>query len=105
MHSFSQIKTSHGSKYLQQLCKHFAHKVDVTYDATEGQVDFPPGPCTILADEEMISFSCISEKAEGLLVMQSIIEQHLVKFAWREDIEFAWHTSEGSAPENKVSGN
>lgn len=29
--------TPNASKYLQQLCKHFAHKVAVVFDETEGR--------------------------------------------------------------------
>ena len=28
--------TPNGSKYLQQLCKHFAHKAEVTFDSLSG---------------------------------------------------------------------
>ncbi len=90
MNSSTLIKTKHASKYLQQLCKHFAHKVEVDYDAEKGLVQFPPGPCTILASGDDLRFSCTSEQEQGLQVMHSIIEQHLVKFAWREELTFLW---------------
>lgn len=84
------IRTEHASKYLQQLCKHFAHKVDVEYDAHKGFTAFPPGPCTMTADQVSLQIYCQSHKVEGLEAMESIIETHLVKFAWREEIAFNW---------------
>lgn len=39
--------TAQASKYLQQLCKHFAHKVEVTYGAQSGSAALPPGPASL----------------------------------------------------------
>ncbi|MCQ1798643.1 DUF2218 domain-containing protein, partial [Neorhizobium galegae] len=30
----TEWRTEHGGKYLVQLCKHFAHKIDVSYSET-----------------------------------------------------------------------
>ena len=38
---FAAVETENASKYLVQLCKHFAHKVDVDYDQTQARVEFP----------------------------------------------------------------
>ena len=37
MREIGTFTTPNASKYLQQLCKHFAHKVDVEYDETRGK--------------------------------------------------------------------
>ena len=87
---FARIDTEHGSRYMQQLCKHFAHKVAVDYDAEKARVELPPGLCMMSAEESCLSFFCESRETSGLLVMQSIIDEHLVKFAWREDIKISW---------------
>lgn len=34
------VKTEHAGKYLTQLCKHFAHKVDVSVDGNHGECRF-----------------------------------------------------------------
>ncbi len=85
--SHSILETEHASKYLQQMCKHFAHKVDAIYDAQKGNVAFPPGPCEMLAEDGLLIIICNSDSDEGVKVMQSIIDQHIVKFAWREKLE------------------
>lgn len=84
------ISTQHASKYLQQMCKHFAHKVDVNYDIEKGFVAFPPGPCTLSAFEGSLNIYCQSTEEEGVKIMETIIETHLIKFAWRETIAFNW---------------
>ncbi len=86
----STVHTPHASKYLQQLCKHFAHKVTVEYDARKGRADLPPGPCAMTAEDGSLSFHCRAKDEQGLQVMQAIIQSHLVKFAWREDLVMTW---------------
>lgn len=36
--------TAHASRYLQQPCKHFGHRVEVFYDEKTGRAALPPGP-------------------------------------------------------------
>jgi uncharacterized protein len=92
--SNASLKTEHASKYLKQLCKHFSHKVSTEYDDNLGKVKMPPGPCVITANQEELTFQCQSQDAKGIQVMQSIIEQHLVKFAWREELNITWNSTE-----------
>ena len=44
------VPTTHGSRYLQQLCKHWSHKFDVDFDADKGEIGFPMGPIRMAAD-------------------------------------------------------
>lgn len=39
--SSASVPTASGSRYLQQLCKHWAHNMTVEYDAAQGRVTFP----------------------------------------------------------------
>lgn len=87
------VETEKASKYLQQLCKHFAHKVKTDFDKTTGRVEFPPGLCYLTADEQTLNIFCQSEQDQGLLVMQGIIDSHLIKFAWREELTIDWQSS------------
>lgn len=86
----TSVPTAHASKYLQQLCKHFAHKVEVRYSPNEGRVAFPPGKCLMNADAEELSFYCLAVEDRAVPVMKSIIDKHLVKFAWREELSYDW---------------
>ncbi|MBO6948076.1 MAG: DUF2218 domain-containing protein [Rhodospirillales bacterium] len=91
MTTFStRIKTDHAQKYLQQLCKHFAHKVTVRYSPKEGRVAFPPGNCLMNANEELLKFYCLARDDRAVPVIQGILDKHLVKFAWREELEYEW---------------
>lgn len=83
--SQSRFETSNGSKYLQQLCKHFAHKVAVEFDDKSGHADLPPGRATLAADAEGLSVVVTAKDKKGLGVARYIVEDHLKRFAFRED--------------------
>lgn len=83
----ASFETSQGSKYLQQLLKHFAHKIEVEYSETEGRAALPPGPAELRADETGLHMRVSADSDEGLARAKHIIEDHLVRFAFREKLE------------------
>ena len=87
MQASTRYETVHGSKYLQQLCKHFAHKVTVSYDAETGRAALPPGPAVLNADAAGLSVVVNAEDEAGLKLAKHIIESHLIRFAFREKLE------------------
>jgi hypothetical protein len=84
------VTTDHASKYLQQLCKHFAHKVAVDYDPKTARVDFPFGDCRMWADDRTLRIECEAGSDENLQRAQTVIDDHLVRFAWREKPAIVW---------------
>lgn len=88
--------TPHGSKYLQQLCKHFAHKVEVTYDATSASVPLPTGQVTMAADAEALVVRIVAEDIRSMIQARFVIDSHLVPFAARENFTgLTWQMEEG----------
>src|SRR5690242_19097703 len=41
LHSTARVPTTKGSRYLQQLCKHWSHNLAVDFTAEKGTVVFP----------------------------------------------------------------
>jgi uncharacterized protein len=83
----ARLETSNGSKYLQQLCKHFAHRVAVRFDERTGTCSLPPGPAELQADAEGLTISVTAQDRPGLESAKSIIDSHLVRFAFRENFQ------------------
>ena len=83
----SQFETAKASQYLQQLCKHFAHKTEAVYDEHKGHVTFGMGVARMAADETALSFEAEAASAEALDRVKRIIENHIVRFAFRENLE------------------
>lgn len=69
------------------MCKHFAHKVEVRYDTEQGQVDFPMGQADLIAHQDRLDFEVRAENDEGLEQAKFILEDHIVRFAFREKLE------------------
>ena len=89
-----QFETPNGSKYLQQLCKHFAHKVIVEYDDEEGLAALPAGPARLYASATGLRVEITAEDAEGLIRARHVIDDHLKRFAFREGFEgMAWQAA------------
>ncbi len=85
--SQSQFTTQTPEKYLMQMCKHFAHKVETNYSSTQGFVDFPCGSAEFLVSDNNLIFKVTADTNENLNQSKSIIESHIVRFAYRENLE------------------
>jgi hypothetical protein len=86
-------QTEHGGKYLVQLCKHFAHKIEVSYTETHGECRFTCGTAILDADESRLKIVATAADEEQLAETESVIERHLVRFAFRENLEgLQWRT-------------
>jgi uncharacterized protein len=93
VHCVADVATSHASRYLQQLCKHFAHKRPVTFDPQAGQISFSSGECRLAADEGALKLSLTSPDADQLAQLQDVVARHLVRFAFREEMQIGWRAA------------
>lgn len=84
---FGKFETSQASRYLQQLCKHFAHKVEVSSDPLRGEVAFPFGPALLSANETALIVELTGPDQTALARGRSVIDSHLKTFAFREGFE------------------
>jgi len=86
----ASVQTEKAQRYLAQLCKHFAHKVQVDWSETEGVAHFPPGVCRMRAEADSLELVCESGSAEGLATTKAIVEDHVVRFGWKEELTVNW---------------
>ena len=99
--SIAQVPTVHGSRYLQQLCKHWSHNLEVAFDAERGRIVFPrdargadwPGVGVVKMIASADALECrIEASAPGQLEgLKGAVARHLDRFAFREaPLEFDW---------------
>lgn len=81
------LKTEQASRYLTQLCRHFAHKVDVSWEGGHGECRFVCGNATLDASAGELRIGASAPDEAQLHETQSVVERHLVRFAFRENIE------------------
>jgi uncharacterized protein len=100
--SSSRVPTANGSRYLQQLCKHWSHNLAVEFTAHAGTVTFPrdargadwPGDARLVLQAHDRALECrLEASAMGQLeALKGAVARHLDRFAFRESpLTFDWH--------------
>ena len=81
------IHTASASRYLQQLCKHWSHKFEVTFTPEHGVIPFDSERrCTLDATADGLALSIVAADADGMTRMQGVVFDHLKRFAFREEL-------------------
>lgn len=99
--STARVGTTSGSRYLQQLCKHWAHNLAVEFDAGHGKVTFPrdarganwagDGIVTFDAEPDALVCRIAASEAGQLEGLKGAVQRHLDRFAFREaPLAFDW---------------
>jgi hypothetical protein len=99
--STAVVQTAHGSKYLQQLCKHWSHNLAVEFDSTQGKVMFPrdargaswSGDAMVTFTADAKALTCRIEASEPAQRdgLKGAVARHLDRFAFREaPLPFDW---------------
>jgi len=86
------IKTQSGSKYLQQLSKHWAHKIPaLTFDKKRAHIPFNEDVVLELeADEETLTAQVSAPDLETVTRYRKVFVNHIVRFAFRETLDISW---------------
>ncbi len=99
MKTVSRIPTQDASAYIRKLCRHFAHKIETSYSESEGSASFPMGVCRMTAAPGLLIFEVEAETSEAIGKIRDILVTHLLKFAFREELQIAW-----TDPEEEAAG-
>ncbi len=95
------VPTGSASRYLQQVCKHWQHNLEVSFTPEQGRIIFPrdargadwpgDGQVTMAAGPESLAIR-IEASAEGQLEgLKGAIERHVDRFAFREaPLRYDW---------------
>lgn len=103
----ARIPTSSASKYLQQLCKHWSHKMETEFTPETGRVVFPRdirgndwpdvGVLTMTAQEDALECRLEASVDAQLQGLKGAVERHLDRFAFRElPLTYDWQDAPAS---------
>ncbi|GAB4263792.1 MAG: DUF2218 domain-containing protein [Pararhodobacter sp.] len=93
------FQTANASRYLQQLCKHFGHKLPVAFDETQGTITFPMGTARLAATPEALVVDFTVDDPEARERARHVIDKHLQRFAFREGFEaMTWAAPAAQGP-------
>ncbi len=83
--------TPNASRYLQQLCKHWSHKLEVELSRDAGVVRFPAAVANMKAGDTALAVVIEAEDQATLDRMKDVVASHLDRFAFREaPLAFRW---------------
>ncbi|MCP3735307.1 DUF2218 domain-containing protein [Sphingomonas sp. RP10(2022)] len=90
--SVARVPTGSASRYLQQLAKHWSHKMEVSFTPEEGSIVFPNGSVLAMrADSDSLDLVLTVPEGEDDARMQGVVASHLDRFAFREaPLTFDW---------------
>lgn len=97
----ARVPTGHASRYLQQLCKHWQHNLQVEFTPENGTVIFPrdargadwPGDAVVTfnAVEDGLDIRVDASSDAQLEALKGAVERHLDRFAFREgELRYGW---------------
>lgn len=96
-----EVEVRDGRRYIEMLCKHWAHKLEVQVDEVGGTVVFPKETddpdypedaiAKFAATEERLHVHLTAFTPTQLAVLCRVIDDHLDRFAFREGgLRFVW---------------
>ena len=93
--SETRVPTASASRYLQQLCKHWAHKFAVEYTPETGMIPFAADRvCMLAATPDHLALRIEAADEATLAKMEGVVIDHLKRFAFRENLdEITWRRS------------
>src|SRR3954454_18772860 len=108
----ARVATASGAKYLQQLCKHWAHRLEVELagEGEGGTVRFPDAVARMTADADALIVTVEAADEATVERIKGVVARHLDRFAFREaPLPFAWSRSRreprrGPTPAASCSG-
>ena len=95
------VPTNNASRYLQQLCKHWTHNLEVEFTPEHGRVVFPrnargadhPGDAVVTFDAIPggLQIRIDASSKSQLDALKGTVERHLDRFAFREaSLTYDW---------------
>jgi hypothetical protein len=88
----ARVATTHASRYLQQLCKHWSHKYPVEFTPHDGRIEMSAAVLILDADPQGLGLR-ITAAPDDLERMEQVVARHLQRFAFKEDLAFDWRAA------------
>ena len=87
----ASVPTANAAKYMQQLCKHWSHKLEVDLSEQKGAVRFPAAVATFEPGADALMVTIEGEEGDTVERMKGVVASHLDRFAFREGpLRFDW---------------
>ncbi|WP_280562610.1 MULTISPECIES: DUF2218 domain-containing protein [unclassified Chromohalobacter] len=88
--SHAVVTTTSGSRYINRLCKHWQHKLDVSRDEHQGHVTFDGGVCHMRAEADALHLRLEAADTTTRESLEEVVAVHLKRMASRETLDIVW---------------
>ncbi len=92
----AQVPTPRALRNMTRLCKHFAHKADVTLTGAHAHCSFAFGQCHMHAADDQLLIDCQAEPGEAEKRLRFVLSDHIHRFSGEEALQVDWQ--EGPLP-------
>ena len=83
----AEVSTRRASRYFQQLCKHWSHKFEATFDEHSGTIRFDTDrSASFKATEDKLRIDVFGGDDEILQRLETVVTDHLQRFAGEEKL-------------------
>lgn len=86
----AHVGTDTPARYISRLCKHFAHKIPVSFDEQQGRIEFTFGLALLQADAQGLTLRVESANSADLEKLKGVVASHFERFAWQEELQLDW---------------
>lgn len=90
LNASAYVATDTPARYISRLCKHFAHKIPVSFDEHHGRIEFDSGLALLQAETDGLRLSVQSASSEGLASLKQVVSRHFERFAWQAELSLDW---------------
>lgn len=88
--STADVTLPQADRVLFKICKHYAIKVPVVFDAHRAAIDFPYGTCRIVRTDDVLTMRCEADSAGKLEQIQYVMDEHLVLMSRNKRLVVEW---------------
>ncbi|MAX33080.1 MAG: hypothetical protein CME72_08445 [Halomonadaceae bacterium] len=84
------IVTESPSLHMKKLCRHFSHKLEVSFDDHKGEIHFPIGLTRLEVRDQTLVLEGQADDEAQLERLQQVTADHLLRFARKEPLTIDW---------------
>jgi hypothetical protein len=90
--STATVSTGNAQSYMRKLGQHWSHRFTVIFDEDQGcTIQMTNAVCELRAHPDHLDLRLMVDSGEDQGRMESVVEEHLKRFGFREELQFAWN--------------
>ena len=84
------VPTDSPARYISRLCKHFAHKIPVSFDEQQGRIEFSAALALLQASSAGLTLQVQADTAQDLEQIKQVVASHFERVAWQAELSLDW---------------